>query len=201
MDFRIARQARDRYGFEERLFSTDGEAIALDESQATALAERFVREPDALARAASEIAAIGLLHELAHRAVAVERRNDPRGGGPMARGLASLDGRIGQAPVDGGLVAFETAFPSLPVYRDELRGGRLAGAHEGRRARARGGPRGARPGVDRRAATRPPPPTASSSTTPAWRRSPSDGWSMPWPAPTCPPTTRTRTAPRPPAAS
>ena len=120
MDFRIARQARDRYGFEERLFSTDGEAIALDESQATALAERFVREPDALARATSEIAAIGLLHELAHRAVAVERRNDPRGGGPLARGLASLDGRIGQAPVDGGLVAFETAFPSLPVYRDEL---------------------------------------------------------------------------------
>ncbi len=138
MDFRIARQARDRYGFEEHLFSSDGEAIALDESQASALAERFVSEPDARARAASEISAIGLLHELAHRAVAVERRNDPRGGGPVARGLASLDGRIGQTPVDGGLLAFETAFPSLPVYRADLPAGdwlkRTKGAVPGREA-------------------------------------------------------------------
>ncbi len=123
MDFRIARQARDRYGFEEHLFSTDGEAIVLDVSRATALAERFVIERDARARAASELAAIGLIHELGHRAVAVERRTDPRGGGPLARGLESLDGRIGQAPVDTGLIAFETAFPSLPVYRADMRAG------------------------------------------------------------------------------
>ena len=56
----------------------------------------------------------------------------------MARGLASLDGRIGPTPVDGGLVAFETAFPSLPVYRDELRAddwlARPKGAIPGREA-------------------------------------------------------------------
>ena len=85
-----------------------------------ALAERFVSERDARARAASEIAAIGLIHELGHRAVAVERRNDPRAGGPLARGLLALDARLGSDRVDGSLAAFESAFPSLPVYRDEL---------------------------------------------------------------------------------
>ena len=120
MDFRIARQARDRYGFEEHLFSTDGEAIVIEAARAMALAERFVSERDARARAASEIAAIGLIHELGHRAVAVERRNDPRAGGPLARGLLALDTRLGSDRVDGSLAAFESAFPSLPVYRDEL---------------------------------------------------------------------------------
>jgi glycosidase len=132
MDFRIARTARDRYGFEEHLFSTDGEAIALDAAAAAALAERFVDEDDARARAASEIAAIGLIHELAHRAVAVERRNDPRAGGPLARGLAALDVRLGLGPVDGSLTTFETAFPSLPVYRHELTPGQWLRRPRGR---------------------------------------------------------------------
>jgi hypothetical protein len=138
MDFRMPRQARDRYGFEERLFSADGEAIVVDVATATALAERFVAEQDARARAASEIAAIGLLHELAHRAVAVERRRDSRSGGPMARGLAALDGRLGRSAVDDSLTTFESAFPSLPVYRDELTAsqwlGRPRGAVPGREA-------------------------------------------------------------------
>jgi glycosidase len=120
MDFRIARQARDRYAFDERLFSTDGEAIVLDTVAALGLAERFVEARDARARAASEIAALGLLHELAHRAVAVERRRDPGTGGPLARGLRALDRRLGGRAVDGSLASFEQAFPALPVYRDEL---------------------------------------------------------------------------------
>ena len=120
MDFRIARSARDRYGFEESLFSSDGDAVVVDASRALALAERFVTEDAERARVASEIAAIGLIHELGHRAVAVERRSDPAGGGPMARGLSALDGRIGEAGVDGSLVAYETTFPALPVYRDEV---------------------------------------------------------------------------------
>jgi len=120
MDFRIARPARDRYGFDESLFSSDGDAIVFDASRALSLAERFVDEDADRARVASEIAAIGLIHELGHRAVAVERRSDPAGGGPLARGLAALDGRIGQTEVDGGLIAYETAFPAVPVYHDEF---------------------------------------------------------------------------------
>jgi glycosidase len=120
MDFRIARQARDRYGFDEHLFSTDGEALVVELGPARALAEHFVDDADARGRAAAEIAAIGLLHELAHRAVAVERRTDPRDGGPLGRGLSALDARLGRDRVDGSLTSFEVAFPSLPVYREEL---------------------------------------------------------------------------------
>jgi len=120
MDFRIARPARDRYGFDESLFSSDGDAIVFDPARALSLAERFVDEDADRARAASELAAIGLIHELGHRAVAVERRGDPAGGGPMARGLSALDTRVGADKVDGGLQTYEQVFPSLPVYRDEV---------------------------------------------------------------------------------
>ena len=120
MDFRIARPARDRYGFDENLFSSDGDAVVFDPARALSLAERFVDEDADRARVASEIAAIGLIHELGHRAVNVERRSDPAGGGPMARGLSALDERIGAGPVDRGLVTYEATFPALPVYRDEV---------------------------------------------------------------------------------
>jgi hypothetical protein len=120
MDFRITRTARDHYGFEDTLFSTDGELIVLEPERALALAERFVVDDTARARAASELAAIGLLHELSHRAVAVERRAGGSGSGPMARGLAALDTRHGTPSVDAGLTAFEEAFPSQPVYRAEV---------------------------------------------------------------------------------
>lgn len=117
---RIARRARDRYAFDDDLFSADGEAVVLEQGRAGAMAARLVDEPAARDRAAVEITAIALLHELAHRAVAVERRADPAGIGPLGRGLRVLDGRYGRDEVDGSLVAFEAAFPSLAVYRDGL---------------------------------------------------------------------------------
>ncbi|MGD8684159.1 MAG: alpha-amylase family glycosyl hydrolase, partial [Chloroflexota bacterium] len=102
------------------LFATDGDVVIFDPARALSLAERFVDEDADRARAASEIAAIGLIHELGHRAVAVERRSDPAAGGPMARGLAALDVRLGEGAVDRGLIDYETNFPALPVYRDEI---------------------------------------------------------------------------------
>jgi len=120
MDFRIARPARDRYGFDEAFFSSDGDAIVLEASRALSLAERFVDEDADRARVASEIAAIGLIHELGHRAIAVERRADPDGGGPMARGLHALDSRLGEDDVDDGLATYESDLPALAVYQDEV---------------------------------------------------------------------------------
>ena len=69
------------------------------------------------ARVASEIAAIGLIHELGHRAVAVERRGDPAGGGP-SRGDWRRWMPHRRGGVDEGLVGYETTFPALPVYRE-----------------------------------------------------------------------------------
>ncbi len=120
MDFRIARPARDRYGFDESLSFSDGDAITFDVSRALPLAERFVPPDSDRDRVASEIAAIGLMQELAHRAVAVERRADPAAGGPLARGLDVLDSRFEPTGVDAGLTMYERTFPTLPVYRDEV---------------------------------------------------------------------------------
>ncbi|MFV2062466.1 MAG: alpha-amylase family glycosyl hydrolase [Chloroflexota bacterium] len=119
MEFRIARSARDHYGFEDNLFSIDGDVIVIDTERAHNLAERFASDPSARAKAASEISAIGLIHELGHRAVAIERQADPDGGGPMARALLNADGKVGIDSVDGSLMAFEGAFPAAAVYREE----------------------------------------------------------------------------------
>jgi glycosidase len=120
MDFRIARTARDRYAFDEALFSTDGDAIVFETGRAAVLAERFVDDDADRARVAADIAAIGLIHELGHRAVAVERRADPAGGGPLARGLIALDARLGEGAVQRGLVTYETAFPAPAVYQEAV---------------------------------------------------------------------------------
>jgi glycosidase len=119
MEFRIARSARDHYAFEESLFSIDGDVIVIDTERAHRLAERFTDDATARTRAASEISAIGLIHELAHRAVAIERAADPAGGGPLARALSLADADIGPGDVDTGLTAFETVFPAAAVYREE----------------------------------------------------------------------------------
>ena len=119
MEFRIARAARDHYGFEESLFSIDGDVIVIDTERAHSLADRFATDGPSRVRAASEISAIGLIHELAHRAVAAERNADPDGGGPLARALRVADERIGQDQVEGALLAFETVFPAAVVYREE----------------------------------------------------------------------------------
>jgi hypothetical protein len=124
MEFRIARSARDRYALEETLFSLHGDALVIDMDGAERLAERLVPEdPDAQIRVGAEVSALGLIHELGHRAVAVERRSDPGGGGPMARAMAVAQTRLGDAVVRDGLSAFETAFPAGGVYRGEATAG------------------------------------------------------------------------------
>ena len=120
MDFRITRSARDRYGFEESLFSIAGDVIVIDTERAHSLADRFAGDPSARARVASEISAIGLIHELGHKAIAIERLADPDGGGPFARALLATDRRVGAPDVDVALATFETVFPAVAVYRDEM---------------------------------------------------------------------------------
>src|SRR5262245_51517880 len=121
MEFRIARAARDRYGFAAVASSTSGDAIVADASGASALASAMAPGDAARrGRLAVEVAALGLLHELGHRAIAVERRRGDADGGPVARALATASSRLGADLVGSALTAFEDAFPPTPVYRGEL---------------------------------------------------------------------------------
>ncbi|CAN5622224.1 alpha-amylase family glycosyl hydrolase [soil metagenome] len=118
MEFRIARSARDRYALEETLFSTDGDAIVLDAERMAGLARRLAPgDQERQDRIATEVSAIGLIHELGHRAIAVERRTDATAGGPMVRALQASIARLGRSSVGATLLAFESAYPASAVYR------------------------------------------------------------------------------------
>ena len=117
MEFRMARAARDRYAIDDSLFSIRGEALVIDAAGARRLAE-YLAPDDAHAqqRLAADVSALGLLHELGHRAAAQERAADGASGGPIARALEHADERLGASMVADTLAAFESAFPTSAMY-------------------------------------------------------------------------------------
>lgn len=117
MEFRIARTARDYYAIDETLFSIRGEAMVIDTAGARRLAE-YLAPDDARAqeRVAADVSALGLLHELGHRAAAQERAADGASGRPIALALDHADERLGASMVSDALAAFESAFPTSAVY-------------------------------------------------------------------------------------
>lgn len=135
MEFRILREARDRYAFPDVLFRSDGDALVADPDQAHLLAGLLAPgDEEARGRIALEISALGLMHELCHRAIAVERRRAGTSGGPLARALRVLAQRFGQADLAATLEGFEVAFPSSPVYAGRVTPERWLdreGAHPG----------------------------------------------------------------------
>src|SRR5262245_48131308 len=103
MEYRIAREARDRYHLDEGFFSS--RAQAADTAAARRAAWRIVQEggasPDRPV-AGGDLAAMALIHELQHRAV--DQANVITTGGVKGHG--------------DDLAAFERRFPSRRVYVD-----------------------------------------------------------------------------------
>ena len=84
MDFRISRDARQHYGFDDSLFSTTGDVVLADPAASRRFAMRMVlaggSRPERPVHA-GDIDAIALIHEVMHRALAVSGRLR----GPAAR--------------------------------------------------------------------------------------------------------------------
>ncbi len=122
-EFHVARQARDRYQFDESLFATDGRVIIGDFQAAQRFAHRMnvVREaeqhPERAARAA-DIYAMGLLDEIMH--LMVERYRQQTDPALFARALARLRQQLGEDALEATLRAFLQRFPPLAVYRGEM---------------------------------------------------------------------------------
>ncbi|MEA2623798.1 MAG: hypothetical protein QOH61_2708 [Chloroflexota bacterium] len=117
MDFRISRAARQHYGFDEAMFSSRGDVVFADPAAARRFAMRIVlaggSRPERPVHA-GDIDAIGLIHELQHRAVL--RSSQRAGDRPMRDILGRLQGELGVGRLESTLVAFERAFPSPQVY-------------------------------------------------------------------------------------
>ena len=122
-EFHVSRRARDRYRFDETLFSLTGNVIFADFRAARDFAHRMNEQRDVANRpdravSAGQLNAMGLVDELTHLMVARYReRTNPQ---LLEKALAHLEEELGPQSVDEVLRAFVSEFPPLAVYRGEL---------------------------------------------------------------------------------
>src|SRR5215831_3096383 len=119
-EFHIARAARDRYGFADRLFSVAAVVVVVDLAASRDLAHQMnivrdsARHPDRLVHPGA-LNAMGILDEVTHLVLSLFReRRDPR---VMLDALAGLEAGVGRDAFDATLLAFADQFPPTAVYR------------------------------------------------------------------------------------
>lgn len=123
MEFHVSRYARDRYQFDQGLFTFSGNVIFPNFQGARVFAQRMnerrdlVNFPEQAVRA-GEINAMGLIDEILHAVVAVYRRE--RNPQAMSAALTWLKERLGSREVERALGQFAAEFPPLAVYRGDI---------------------------------------------------------------------------------
>ncbi len=120
MEFHICREARDCYGFDENLFSLNGNVIFADFHAARVFTQRMndrrdlIRFPETAVKA-GQINAMGLIDEIMH--LVVRLFQERVASGAMGRALLHLRRRIGKAELQRMLLEFTDNFPPVEVYR------------------------------------------------------------------------------------
>ena len=123
MEFHVSRRARDRYRFDESIFSFDGNVIFADFRAARLFAQRMnekrdlKRFPEQAVRA-GQITAMGLIDEILHYVVALYRSEMDRD--VMKEALVALYLALGKDEVEKALRTFADEFPPVSVYRGEI---------------------------------------------------------------------------------
>jgi len=118
-EFHVSRRARDYYGFDEALFSFNGNVIFANFYAARTFAQKInaKRSPDQTVKAA-QINALGLIDELQHYALKQYReQKNPR---VMQEALDYLTAQIGPEAVEKTLRRFVDEFPPVAVYKGEI---------------------------------------------------------------------------------
>ena len=135
MEFHVARDARDRYRFDDSLYSITGNVILANFHAARVFAQRMNQKRDLVnypeqSVKASQINAMGLIHELTHYMFrAYREQNNPQ---LLTQTLGWLNAQLGADAVDAALMRFAVEFPALAVYRREDNAeDYLAGATDG----------------------------------------------------------------------
>jgi glycosidase len=125
MEFHVSRQARDRYRFDQTLFSFTGNVIFANLAASREFAQHMNdvrdirRDPSSAIRPAA-LYAMGLIDELSHALIEFYRRRiDP----PVIRdALRWFEARLGRPALEQTLLAFVEQFPTASVYQDGTSG-------------------------------------------------------------------------------
>jgi glycosidase len=123
MEFHISRKSRDRYQFDESLFSTSGNVIFTNFHAVRSFAQKMNQQRDLInfperAVRAGEINALGLIDEILH--MALQNYRQQRNPAVMQEALDWLYGMLGQDQVDTVLSRFVEEFPPVAVYQRKL---------------------------------------------------------------------------------
>ncbi len=122
-EFHISRKARDRYQFEEALFSLHGNVIFANMHAVRLFSNKInqtrdlVNFPEQAVRS-GQIYAMGLIDEILHYVAQVYREEfNPDA---FRTALTWLEAEIGKTAVDATLRQFADEFPPVAVYRREI---------------------------------------------------------------------------------
>ena len=121
-EFHISRLVRDKYQFDETLFSLSGNVIFANFHAARVFAQKINRKRDLVlfpekAVRAGQINAMGLIDEILHYIIGLYRQQkNPKA---MEHALRWLYEHIGKEDVDEALCLFIDQFPPIVVYRRE----------------------------------------------------------------------------------
>ncbi|MBI2447065.1 MAG: hypothetical protein HYV48_00790 [Candidatus Omnitrophica bacterium] len=123
MEFHISRNARNRYAFDEALFTLTGNVLFADFRAARVFARKMnekrnlVKFPEQAVKP-GEIYAMGLIDEILHYVVSLYRQDK----NPNVRqeAIARLYERPGKENVEKALFTFSVEFPPVAVYRHEV---------------------------------------------------------------------------------
>ena len=110
-EFHVSRKARQKYQFDETLFSLNGKVILADFAAARRFAERITQVRGQVVPA-SDINAMGLIDEIQHILIRHYEQQNP---GAMQRALEYV-----RQDADATLLKFTEEFPPLAVYRGEI---------------------------------------------------------------------------------
>jgi glycosidase len=119
IEFHVSRRARDHYGFEDALFSSEGNVIFADFAAARSFAHKInAKRPPERAVRPGQINALGLIDEFQHSILRAYRQE--RNSRIMDDALAWLTSGIGPEAISATLLRFVEEFPPLAVYQGRL---------------------------------------------------------------------------------
>jgi hypothetical protein len=121
-EFHVSRQARDRYQFDDTLFSLSGNVIFANFHAARQFAQKLNQKRDLVnypeqAIRAGQINAMGLIDEIMHLVVNLYDRQASQG--VMEKAYAALEKRTGPETLNKVLRQFTAQFPPVRVYRGQ----------------------------------------------------------------------------------
>ena len=122
-EFHISSQARQRYDFDETLFTFNGNVIFANFRAARTFSQKMNDQRDLInypeqTIKAGQLIAMGLIDEILHHMI--EQYRQQRNPEAMRKALTWLEDTIGAEEIDKALLQFTREFPPVAVYRDGI---------------------------------------------------------------------------------